>query len=234
MRASGPPTLTGLALALTAGFALLLSGCASTTGAHAGAPSSSGAHPSSHPTPTSSAGAPADDDDDDPDDEGGADADDDTDPDDDADPDDDTDPDDDDLKRLGVGRDDLDGIDDPADRKDFLDDARRAASPAGIAAQCVVVHPRLDDIIAAGFGGFGVDELAAARSSGSGGYYIAVDLEDGRIAVLYTALSPHSATFEDHLYAVDDTALALSTFDDVTSIGDFTGDDGIARAARCL
>lgn len=233
MRASGTPTLTGLALALTAGFALLLSGCASTTGAHAGAPSSSGAHPSSHPTPTSSAGAPADDDDDDPDDEGDADADDDTDPDD-TDPDDDADPDDDDLKRLGVGRDDLDGIDDPADRKDFLDDARRAASPAGIAAQCVVVHPRLDDIIAAGFGGLGVDELAAARSSGSGGYYIAVDLEDGRIAVLYTALSPHSATFEDHLYAVDDTALALSTFDDVTSIGDFAGDDGIARAARCL
>ncbi|WP_146116769.1 hypothetical protein [Microbacterium sp. MYb64] len=233
MRASGPPTLTGLALALTAGFALLLSGCASTTGAHAGAPSSSGAHPSSHPTPTSSAGAPADDDDDDPDDEGDADADDDTDPDD-TDPDDDADPDDDDMKRLGVGRDDLDGIDDPADRKDFLDDARRAASPAGIAAQCVAVHPRLDDIIAAGFGGLGVDELAAARSSGSGGYYIAVDLEDGRIAVLYTALSPHSATFEDHLYAVDDTALALSTFDDVTSIGDFAGDDGIARAARCL
>ena len=233
MRASGTPTLTGLALALTAGFALLLSGCASTTGAHAGAPSSSGAHPSSHPTPTSSAGAPADDDDDDPDDEGDADADDDTDPDD-TDPDDDADPDDDDLKRLGVGRDDLDGIDDPADRKDFLDDARRAASPAGIAAQCVVVHPRLDDIIAAGFGGLGVDELAAARSSGSGGYYIAVDLEDGRIAVLYTSLSPHSATFEDHLYAVDDTALALSTFDDVTSIGDFAGDDGIARAARCL
>ena len=233
MRASGRTTLTGFALTLTAALALLLSGCASATGPHAGAPSSSSAHPSSHPTPASSAGTPADDDDDDTDDDPD-DPDDETDPDDDADPDDDTDPDDDDLKRLGVGRDDLDGIDDPDDRKDFLDDARRAASPAGIAAQCVAVHPRLDDVIAAGFGGLGVDELAAARASGSGGHFIAVDLEDGRIAVLYTASPPNSATFEDHLYAVDDTALALSTFTDVTALGDFADDDGIARAARCL
>ena len=221
MRASGRPPLTGFALTLVTAFVLLLSGCASATGPHAGAPSGSSAHPSSHPASLSSTGAPADDDPDDDDPDG-------------DDPDDETDPDDDDLRRLGVGRDDLDGIDDPDDRKDFLDDARRAASPAGIAAQCVVVHPRLDGVIAAGFGGLDVDELAAARSSGSGGYYIAVDLEDGRIAVLYTALSPHSATFEDHLYAVDDTALALSTFDDVAALGDFVGDAGIARAAHCL
>lgn len=153
----------------------------------------------------------------------------------DEDDDDPADPEDpeDELEALGVGHEHVDGLD-PDEIDDFLNDVRRAASPASTALQCVAVHPRLDDVTTAAFGGLGVDELAAARGAITPGYFIAVDLEDGRIAVLYTSSSPTDPAFRDQLYAADDNARELSRLADVVEVGDVSGDDGVQRAKSCL
>lgn len=221
--------VASLAFALTATGALLLSGCAGSSTPHAGATSG---HPSAHPSSTAAATSsprPSTATDDDIDD----DAVDDKEGPDDADDDDDDDGDD-ELKALGIDRKHLDSIEDPEDRDDFINDAREAAHPANASLQCVAVHPTLDDEIAAAFGGIGVDEIAAARASTTG-YFLAVDLEDGRIAVLYAPSSPMNPDFDGVLYAVDDLARSLSTYlgVDIAAV-DVSGDDGISRAPRCL
>ncbi|MDR6868041.1 hypothetical protein J2Y69_002649 [Microbacterium resistens] len=224
-------TVPGLLLA-GAAIALLLTGCAGGAGGPGGA---SSAHPgatgsgSPHPTQSEDALALGDLDDD-------FDFDFDFDDfDDDFDLDDDDDFDLDDLDDLGLGPDDLIGFDDADDLADFLHDARRASLPENASSSCVAVQPVLDDLAAGGFD-LGVDEVAGATSDNGGGYFLAVDLEDSRIAVLYTESSPTSPSFSGTLFAVNDVALGASNFASAATLGlgDLSANGGASRAPRCL
>lgn len=216
---------------LASALALLLAGCAgagpaSSAGGHHPSGSSS-ASASAHGSKTSAATADPDDDDDDLDDDDVNDADEDDDL-------DDKDLDDDDLDGLGLKRHHVDGIDDEDDLKDFVDAARRASKPQNQDLRCVPVQPSVDDVVEAGFR-LAVDAVAAAQADSGRGFYLAVDLEDSRVAILYTEESPTEPSFSGVLLAVDDIARETSTFmDGDISLDALAADGGVSRAPQCL
>ena len=96
------------------------------------------------------------------------------------------------------------------------------------------MQPSVDDLVQAGFG-LAVDEIAAAEADSGQGFFLAVDLEDARVALLYTEESPTEPSFSGILLAADDIARETSTFlDGDLASESLSADGGVTRAPQCL